>query len=193
MPPNWKNPTRQYSGRIRPPPGGMKQLSWEVGKKTALDPKKNSLKNLKIWVFSCFFHPNSGKFSPVLAISHNWGRENPKFLGFALFLVNIRGSSLSRREKSGKKTDFSGTGDGERNRIYGQNIDGWKIPYTRSTNKLEGVGYRGPVGRSTPKISGPGRETPKIITPGRRRRWIWYAIVGNYPTAMIEVEKSWRH
>ena len=37
-----------------PPPRGGGQPSREVGKKTALGPKKNCPKNLKIGIFSCF-------------------------------------------------------------------------------------------------------------------------------------------
>ena len=111
--------TRQYSGRIRPPRGGgKKQLSWEVGKKTALGPKKicpKKSKNLDIFLFPS---PNSGKFCPILAISHNWGRKNPKFLAlraiFGQYLTLLPRAPRKIREENrfsryrglGKKQDL---------------------------------------------------------------------------------------
>ena len=60
--------------------------SWE---ENSPGPQKNFPKKSKIWEIFLFPSLRFGKFCPILAILHHWGRKNPKFLRYAPFLVNI--------------------------------------------------------------------------------------------------------
>ena len=128
--------TRQYSGQIRTPRGvGMKQLSWKVGKKTASGPPKFCPANLKINIFSCFLpktEGNSAQFQPFHTFRED---KTPNFRRFAPFQPNIRHCCTLRARKIREENRLFSTGGGERNRICGQNIDGWTLKKGRPSTQ----------------------------------------------------------
>ena len=77
--------------------------SWEVGKKTAVDPQKIAQKNLKFGRFSCFFPQNLGNFRDFTLL----GKENPKLSALRAIFGQYLMLLLSRRQKTWKEKQIS--------------------------------------------------------------------------------------
>ena len=90
-----------------PRPGGEETAilgSWE---ENSPGPQKNLPKKSKNWDIFLFPSPNSGKFCPILAISHNWGRKKSKFFGATRHFWSIFDVAPGRAAKNPGRKQIS--------------------------------------------------------------------------------------